>query len=403
MAQSRSEASQVNARIVYWGTAEAGLSANLHRIYSKLRADNRGELRQIPTRLDPTVSYETLPIELGAVNGVQTRLQLVTVPGGAEHAPTRKQLLDRVDGLVLVVDCQQEHFDENLACVQELRESLEAYGRSLDDLPVVVQYNRPDHTDPGIVEQLHRALALTDVAVFETVASKGNGALQALTTISKRVVRVLRERDAQESPEPPHEPKPHVEATSPETPSAAATPPPTEITGAGAPVAEPTLVTPLDITQDLRSTRPVETHPTPPVAAPDAGSDPAPSDAEARAALPRVETGVEAASPAVPARAIGVMEMAILAEGERVDEGAADTAFEAQTILDQPWDRVPDALKSSGEARIGADLRIVSVGAASRAGDRAVRVPVVLGNAEGESVTLALTIQLEPILDGEET
>jgi len=359
MAQSRSEDGLVNARIVYWGTQGADLSANLHRIHSKLRADNRGELRQIPTRLDPTVSYEALPIELGVVNGVQTRLQLITVPGGAEHAPTRKQLLDRVDGLVLVVDCQREQIEENLACFEELRESLEAYGRSLHDLPVVVQYNRPDHSDPGVIEQLHRALDLKDVAVFETVATKGSGALQALTTISKRVVRVLREREAQALAEPPHEPTPHVEATSPEP-----TPP----------AAEP------EHTQ--------------PYAMPDADPDPAPPD---------VEIGVEAAAPALSARPIDIMEKAILAEGERVDEGTADTAFEAQTLLDQPWDRIPDAMKSAGSARIGADLRIVSVGAASRAGDRAVRVPVVLGNAEGESVTLALTIQLDPILDGEET
>jgi signal recognition particle receptor subunit beta len=399
MAQSRSEAGQVNAQIVYWGIPGAGLSANLQLIHSKLRADNRGELRQIPTRLDPTVSYETLPIELGLVSGVQTRLQLITVPGGAEHAPTRKQLLDRVDGLVLVVDCQREQIEENLACFQELRESLEAYGRSLDELPVVVQYNRPDHNDPGVVEQLHRALNLKDVAVFETVAARGNGALQALTTISKRVVRVLRERETQA----PAGPTPNVEAISPEPPSTATSPPSTETARTGTPAAAATLVTPPEISQDLRRSQPLEPWPAPPpaepehtqpYAMPDVGPDPAP---------PHLETGVEAAAPPVSARPIDIMERAILAEGEEVDESAADTAFEAQTLLDQPWDRIPDAVKSTGELRIGADLRIVSVGAASRVGERAVRVPVVLGNAEGESVTLALTIQLDPILDGDET
>jgi len=397
MAQSRSETDQVNAQIVYWGIPGADLSANLQLIHSKLRADNRGELRQIPTRLDPTVSYESLPIELGLVSGVQTRLQLITVPGGAEHAPTRKQLLDRVDGLVLVVDCQREHIEENLACFQELRESLEAYGRSLDELPVVVQYNRPDHNDPGVVEQLHRALDLKDVAVFETVASKGSGALQALTTISKRVVRALREREIQA----PAGPTPNVEPMSPEPPSAATSPPPTETTRAGTPTAAATLVTPPESTRDLRQSQPLEPWPAPaaaehtqPYAMPDAGPDPAP---------PHLETGVEATAPTLSARPIDIMEKAILAEGEEVDESAANTAFEAQTLLDQPWDQIPDDVKSAGQLRIGADLRIVSVGAASRAGDRAVRVPVVLGNSEGESVTLALTIQLDPILDGDET
>ena len=40
---------------------------------------------------------------------------------------------------------------------------------------------------------------------------------------------------------------------------------------------------------------------------------------------------------------------------------------------------------------------------ATRTGRRAVQIPVVLGNPEGESVTLSLTIQLDPLLDrGEE-
>ncbi|MCA9511885.1 MAG: hypothetical protein KC560_14335, partial [Myxococcales bacterium] len=49
---------------------------------------------------------------------------------------------------------------------------------------------------------------------------------------------------------------------------------------------------------------------------------------------------------------------------------------------------------------LGADLRIVSVGSAARAGERAVRIPLVLGDASGATASLALTIQLDPLLDG---
>ena len=53
---SDSRAVEVNARIVYWGVEGAGKRTNLRVIHAKLRADHRGELRELPTRIDPTVT-----------------------------------------------------------------------------------------------------------------------------------------------------------------------------------------------------------------------------------------------------------------------------------------------------------------------------------------------------------
>jgi signal recognition particle receptor subunit beta len=185
--------SAVNARIVYWGADGAGKRTNLRVIHAKLRPDHRGELRSIPTRLDPTVTYTTLPIELGEVGGVRTRIQVVAVPGEREHAPTRKQLLDRTDGVVLVLDARRERQSENLASLEELRSALAAYGRRVEELPLVVQYNKRDAADPFALEDLHRKIGLRGVPAFEAVAKDGTGVLQTLTTISKRVIRNLRE------------------------------------------------------------------------------------------------------------------------------------------------------------------------------------------------------------------
>ena len=127
----------MNARILYWGIAGAGKSTNLQVIHAKLRSDHRGELRQAATRLDPTVTYEVLPIQLGEVGGVPTEIEIVTVPEGPEQAPTRKQLLDEVSGIVLVVDASPARADENVAAREELAKSLASYGRNLADLPVV--------------------------------------------------------------------------------------------------------------------------------------------------------------------------------------------------------------------------------------------------------------------------
>jgi len=182
----------VNARIVLWGIEGSGKTTTLETIHAKLRPDLRGELRAVPTRLDPSLTYEVLPIKLGEVGGVGMELELIAVPGAIDQAMTRKQLLDEIDGIVLVLDCSPEKIERNFATIAELRESLEAYGRSLHTVPIVLQYNKRDVADPFAIEDLHRRIGFTQAAVFETIATTGHGVLATLTTISKNVVRARR-------------------------------------------------------------------------------------------------------------------------------------------------------------------------------------------------------------------
>ena len=54
--------SEVHARILIWGIDGSGKTTTLETIHAKLRPDLRGELRREPTRLDPTVEFESLAI-----------------------------------------------------------------------------------------------------------------------------------------------------------------------------------------------------------------------------------------------------------------------------------------------------------------------------------------------------
>lgn len=316
MAKVSREAAEVNARIVYWGAEGAGKSANLRSAYTKMRPDHRGELREVPSSLDPAASYEVLPISLGEVAGIRTQIELIAAPGQSDQVATRKQLLDQVDGIVLVIDATADRVDANMESYEELRRSLAAYGRNLTDIPFVLQYNKRDLADPYALEDLHRKLDSGSVAVFESVATEGTGVLQTLSTISKQVIRSLRNQ---------------------------------------------ALPLPLP------------------------GKDTAPDP-------PRAE-----------ASSAERMEAAILDEASSPDRAALDAAAQsAQTLLDQqsPWPQAGEIEAGSG-VRIGPDLTIVSVGHASRCGDRSVRIPLVLGDAEGGTSTLVLTIQLDTIPDGE--
>ena len=193
MALSSSPDGTMKAQVVYWGAEKSGKRSSLRAVHEKLKADRRSPLRTVPTRLDPTVVYEAFSIQIGQIAGAPTHLEVIAVPGGPGLKTTRKQLLDQVDGIILVLDAQADRLDENLASIAELRESLGSYGQSLAQIPVVIQYNKRDLGEPSSIEALHRRVGLPEAAVFETIATEHSGVLQVLTTLSKSVVRILRE------------------------------------------------------------------------------------------------------------------------------------------------------------------------------------------------------------------
>lgn len=184
------DAHEIHGKVVYWGPTGAGKSANLQFIHRKLKKEHRGELTK-QTASDGKTTYDVLPVSLGAVRGYKTSIQISTVPGSPQAAALRKELIQNVDGIVFVADLRPDRHDATLASAAELRRHLSAQGRKIEDVPLVLQYNRRDLVDENAVERLHRKLGIKG-ACFEAVAKEGTGVLQTLTTLSKLVLAELR-------------------------------------------------------------------------------------------------------------------------------------------------------------------------------------------------------------------
>jgi signal recognition particle receptor subunit beta len=337
--------SEVHARILIWGIDGSGKTTTLETIHAKLRPDLRGELRREPTRLDPTVQFESLAISLGEIGGVSSQLEIIVVPGAPDQAMTRKQLLDEVDGIVIVLDASPERIDANYAAIDELRASLAAYGRRLDAFPVVLQYNKRDIADPFAIEELHRRIGLDQAAVFETIATSGHGILATLTTISKHVVRSRRSEGASTTPS--------------DTGSASFT--------------TPTMPTTTPTTTEA-SIAPGITPPTTPTAA--------------------AEVDIEVEDSARSSHAI--LEAAILAEAD--DEAVADLVeLDPSTGVQPDWDAISEST-AKPEGGLGSDLRIVSVGQAALDTDGGVRLPLVLGDEGGQTRSVVLSLRLDALV-----
>ncbi len=194
MAVVDQEKKEVNAKIVFYGPALSGKTTNIHFIYSKLKPEHRGELMTLSTKTHRTLFFDFLPVEVGEVKGYNTRFFLYTVPGQIFYNQIRKELLHDVDGIVFVADSQFKMKEENIQSFKNLEENLAEAGKSLAEIPHVIQYNKRDMPGVQNLEDLHRQVNKYNAPFFEGVAVQGTSVLNTLTTISKMVLKKLREQ-----------------------------------------------------------------------------------------------------------------------------------------------------------------------------------------------------------------
>jgi signal recognition particle receptor subunit beta len=149
---------EVCCKIVYYGPGLSGKTTNLQYVHSKVPGNTRGDLISLATEADRTLYFDFLPINIGTINGFAAKFQLYTVPGQVYYNATRKLVLRGVDGVVFVADSQPDKLDENIESLMNLQENLEEYGYNLDEMPLVIQYNKRDLPGVMSVAQLEERL-----------------------------------------------------------------------------------------------------------------------------------------------------------------------------------------------------------------------------------------------------
>jgi small GTP-binding protein len=229
---------EVNCKIVYYGPGRSGKTTNLEIVHQKAPKDSIGEMVSIATETDRTLFFDFLPLDLGQVAGMQTKFQLYTVPGQVYYNATRKLVLQGADGVVFVADSQKSMREENVESLQNLEENLRENGLNIDEMPLVLQWNKRDLEDIDTVEHLNEQLNRWNTKHFEAVAIRGEGVFPTLKAVASLVIKKLNQESgfteaaAQQTAAPPAAGGAEKQAAPP--PSAApppgATPPPPSAT-----------------------------------------------------------------------------------------------------------------------------------------------------------------------------
>ena len=182
---------ELTAKVVYYGPGLCGKTTNLQWIHEKLPIRNKGKMLSLATEADRTLFFDFLPIELGSIRGMKTRIQLYTVPGQVFYNATRRMVLKGADCVVFVADSQEAMIDADLDSLANLRENLEVNEINPDEIPMVLQYNKRDLPNALPVEILNERLNPRGVPFFEAVAKQGIGVEETLKGATTLVFKSL--------------------------------------------------------------------------------------------------------------------------------------------------------------------------------------------------------------------
>ena len=194
---------ELTAKIVYYGPGLSGKTTNLQFIYDSLPTKNKGRMLSLATETDRTLYFDFLPVDAGVVRGIKTRVQLYTVPGQVFYNATRRVVLKGSDGIVFVADSQRGMDEANLDSFNNLRENLMAHDLQIEEMPLVMQYNKRDLDEVMSVDEMNDQVNLFHSPFFESIAKDGIGVEDTLRAISRLVLKAVVDKYGRQSSTPP--------------------------------------------------------------------------------------------------------------------------------------------------------------------------------------------------------
>jgi signal recognition particle receptor subunit beta len=193
---------EITAKIVYYGPGLCGKTTNLQFVYDSLPSNNKSKMLSLATKTDRTLFFDFLPLDLGKIRGMRTKLQLYTVPGQVYYNSTRQLVLKGADGIVFVADSQDHAIDANLESLQNLEDNLKRQGVRIREIPLVIQYNKRDLPNALPVAELDAEVNKLAVPHFESVATTGIGVEETLKGVTQLVLQHLIKKYGLEGSEP---------------------------------------------------------------------------------------------------------------------------------------------------------------------------------------------------------
>lgn len=186
-------AGEITIKITYHAAGLAGRTTNLQYIYNKTRPGQKSRMVSFASETERSCFFDLLPLSLPAIGGLALRIHLVCSPGCRVIEGAKERVLADADGVVFVIDSQEERADANTYELEQLEQYIARQGRALANLPLTLQYNKQDLHDARPIAELDAAYNRYRRPSFAATATTGLGVFDTLKDIIHQVITPLRE------------------------------------------------------------------------------------------------------------------------------------------------------------------------------------------------------------------
>ncbi len=194
MGQLYSQAREVLLKLVYYGPAGAGKTTALTQLHKLLRPDVRGQIVSVNTGADRTLFFDFYPPPPPLL-GAPVHAQVFAGSGSVQNESTRRALLAGCDGILFVWDSRQGREPDCAAALEELRTCLLDLGMRLQDVPLVVAWNKRDLSEASPLSELEPSLGIRRSQSVPMIATSGQGVFDSFRMLAtEALASALRRR-----------------------------------------------------------------------------------------------------------------------------------------------------------------------------------------------------------------
>ncbi len=177
----------ISIKIVYFGPALSGKTTSIKALFSQFGKEE--EIYSIESTVNRTLFFDYGTVTFQNQEWA-LKIHIYTTTGQDFYFITRSITLRAVDGVIFVIDSQEEVFDRNVNSWQEL---ISYFNQSIDDLPIIIAFNKQDLDDRdkfNSIEFLNtiRYHKYKNIDTRFTSALKGEGVINCFENILRLVL-----------------------------------------------------------------------------------------------------------------------------------------------------------------------------------------------------------------------
>jgi hypothetical protein len=176
----------ISVKIVYFGPALSGKTTSIKTLFSHFGKEEK--ILSIESTVNRTLFFDYGVISFQNQDWI-LKLSIYTTTGQNFYLITRPITLRAVDGIIFVIDSQKKVYERNLVSWNEL---ISFFRDSLEDLPIIVAFNKQDLPEKFISTKFLNAIdfhKFKNINTMYTIAINGEGILECFEDILQLVLK----------------------------------------------------------------------------------------------------------------------------------------------------------------------------------------------------------------------